>query len=109
MSANDEAYMHEINRLEGERNYWRTMHAKVDSELAVSRGKVSVLREELHRRMAWKLTKALDERTRERDEAREIAVNLYRILLHHEAVPEICDEYGWLIESVLKQTEESVA
>lgn len=34
MSDKDERYMHEINRLEGERDYWRNMHAKVDSECA---------------------------------------------------------------------------
>lgn len=36
----------------------------------------------------------------ERDEARKIAINLYRFLSHHEAVPEICDEYKWLIDAV---------
>jgi hypothetical protein len=51
---NEHEYMHEINRLEGDRDYWRRMHAKADSECA-------------------QLLAALDEATLERDEARHAA------------------------------------
>lgn len=43
---------------------------------------------------------------RERDEAREIAVNLYRFLAHHEATPEIDESYGWLIYAVVKERQQ---
>lgn len=72
MSKDDE-YMHEINRLEGERDYWRTTHAKTDQECVLLRAKLDELQAELQTRMAWRLTKSLDDRTRERDEAREAA------------------------------------
>ena len=38
----------------------------------------------------------------ERDEARVVAVNLYRFLSLHETVPKIDEQYGWLIEAVKK-------
>jgi hypothetical protein len=76
MSKDDE-YMHEISRLEGERDYWRSAHAKTDAECVLLRAKLDELRGELQTRMAWRLNKSLEERTRERDEARRAARKLY--------------------------------
>lgn len=39
----------------------------------------------------------------ERDEAREVAADLYRCLSYHEAVPEIDENHGWLIEAAEKE------
>lgn len=72
MSKDDE-YMHEINRLEGERDYWRATHAKTDAECVRLRAKLDEVVAELQARKAWRLTKTLDERTSERDEARDAA------------------------------------
>lgn len=77
MSAKDDQYMAEINRLEGERDYWRATHAKTDAECMRLREKLDELVAELQARRAWLLTAAVEERTRERDEARRAARQLY--------------------------------
>jgi hypothetical protein len=75
MSKDDE-YMHEINRLEGERDYWRATHARTNAECVLLRAKLDELVAELQARRAWLLTAAVEERTRERDEARRAARQL---------------------------------
>ena len=45
----------------------------------------------------------------ERDEARVVAANLYRFLSYHEAVPEIDEQYDWLIEAAGKCAESANA
>jgi predicted nuclease with TOPRIM domain len=47
VSAKDEQYMHEIDRLEGERDYWRSAHAKTDAECVRLRAKLDELLAEL--------------------------------------------------------------
>jgi predicted nuclease with TOPRIM domain len=100
MSKDDE-YMHEISRLEGERDYWRSTHAKTDAEGVRLRAKLDELLAELEIRMAWRLTKSLDERTRERDEARRAARQLYDLwpAEYFETLGGIVESFPW-IESV---------
>lgn len=71
----DDEYMHEINRLEGERDYWRCMHAKVDTECAVLRREVERLRAALTEmeQMHETLETENNERGREIERTRHLA------------------------------------
>lgn len=54
-------------------------------------------------RKRWLERGAEIERLRcDRDEAREIAINLHRFLSYHEATPDIDESYAWLHEAAEK-------
>lgn len=83
MSKDDE-YMHEINRLEGERDYWQRMHAKADAKVEILRVCIANLQRETERRQRYEpaeriqptgtnMKAVLDEAIRKRREAAAMA------------------------------------